>query len=124
MIREDSVKKLEKKIEEIIDFTNNLYEKLDEMGSGLDGVYSELVSDLPSEGKKLTKRQRKDMVLKLVQEKCPNIVKMFEEFDLFIEGFSELVDERKSKLEDIEMELNEIEDLAEELEERKDRLKI
>ena len=95
------------------------------MGSGLDGIYSELINDLPSEPeKKLTKKQHKEMVLKLVKEKCPNLVKMVNELDLFIEGFGTLVDEKKYKLENINEELDEIEQLEEELEERKQRLDI
>lgn len=123
MVKDENFKKLEQKIEEIRKFTNDLYEKLDEMGSGLDGIYSDLVNDLPSvEGKKLTKKQHKEMVLKMVQERCPNLVKMFNEFDLFIEGIDLLIQQRKDKFEDIDMELGEIESLQEEIEERKDRL--
>lgn len=126
MAKDELIKKLEKKIDEIKDFTNNLYEKLDEMGSGLDGIYSNLIRDIKESEpeKKLTKKQRKEMVLNLVKEKCPNIVKMFEEFDLFVEGFSELVEDKKNRLEDISSELDEIEQLEDELQERKDRLDI
>ena len=127
MTKDELIQKLEKKINEIRDFTNNLYEKLDELGSNLDGVYSELVTEFkaeqPSE-KKLTKKQRKEMVLKLVKEKCPNLVKMFEEFDLFVEGFSELIEDKKNRFEDINNELDEIEQLEDEIQERKDRLDI
>ena len=126
MVKDDVVKQLEKKMDKIRDFTNNLYEKLDEMGSGLDGVYSELVDEIKGDEpeNKLTKKQRKEMVLKLVKEKCPNLVKMLEEFDLFVEGFSELIEDKRNRLEDISSELDEIEQLEDEIQERKDRLDI
>lgn len=126
MEKDELIKKLEKKIDDIRDFTNNLYEKLDELGSNLDGIYSELVRDVKGDEseKRLTKKQRKEMVLKSVKEKCPNLVKMFDEFDLFVEGFSELIEDKRNRLEDIGSELDEIEQMEDEIQERKERLDI
>lgn len=116
--------KIVKKIEDLSGILDKFYNALDEIyiEDDLDVTLTELSKT--EEGKKLTKKQRKEKVLDYLQKKFPNLSKQLDEFNMITEAVMIKVNDAKSKIEDAQSDVEDIEYEKEELERRIDELKI
>lgn len=90
----------------------------------IDGHYSELLEDIKKENPKMKKNERIKVALKLAREACPNFFTIMDRFDLIAEGIELRIDEARDKLEQKLESLEEIEDLQNDLEEKKSELDL
>ncbi len=124
--KEDALKKVNEKLQQIQDTIDGFYEKMDLISA--DYQYDELIeslSDFEYTDKKLSKKQKeekKQKVLELMKKKFPEFVKSFTELNIVLDGIDFLIQERRDKLESITENLEEIEDMKDEIERRKEEL--
>lgn len=125
MEQDTSMKKIKATFDEFDKIISDMSAKFDETQCDLDNFFSELVDELKTknpEGKSLTKKQRKEMALKMLKEKFPNIVKIFDEFDLLVDGIKYQLEDKLDKLSDLQDKMEEIEELQDEVESKKQEL--
>ncbi len=119
------VKKEKTNVEKMSAALDNIRKVVNKFNDTLDCIYvDDLFCDMIEEMKKgteekLTKKQRKEKVLKIMNEKFPNIIKIFEGVDILAEGIEYKVDETMKRLGDVEDSINEIEEMQEEIERKK-----
>jgi len=112
-----------KKIKKVNGVLEKVYEELDRLDIGDELALTLKEINKTEEGKKLTKKQRREMVLNYLDKKFPNLSKQLDEFDMVAEAITIKVNDAKEKIEDAQMELDEIESDQEELQQRIDDLR-
>lgn len=125
MVSVDGFERLQKKLDEIQEFMDEYLDKLETMCYAGDEVFLEFVKELKeADAGKLSKKQRKAMALRIVKEKCPKLVALFDNLELINTGIGALIEEKKDKLQEIMDGLDEISNLQDEIDQRKDELNL
>jgi len=115
------IKETEKKMQEISDTLDKLNGLLDEAYFFSDGVYNELSEGLDVPTKK---KQREAFLKKKAVERFPEIVRQVEQLDVALQGVGLYIDEAKETLQSKMDALEEIAELQDELEQRKQELDL
>ena len=122
--------KIGKALEEIYSPLVNKIEKLNDEMYDLEMPYNDVIDDLKGiDTKGMKAKEKKELQKKLKEESLnhlknnyPNIVKGFNQVNLIIEGINELFKEQHQKIEELVDELEEIETLQDDLQQRKNEL--
>ena len=109
----DALKKLEK---EINAFNERLYEIPE-----IDGYYSDLIGDI-KKGEKMTKKQRRELALKVLKERMPKVYSLLFEIDLISEAIETKLTDLHEELDEKLNQLDELESDKQDFEERLESL--
>jgi hypothetical protein len=120
----DNLKKVGENVIRLHKVFEGVYDSLEAVNSEIDVQYSDLQQDLAKQEPKLTKKQRREQALKLIQEKYPHIITIFKEIDVSIEGIDFLIGERLEALEEVMGKLEDIEEMADDIERKKQELDL
>jgi hypothetical protein len=110
----ESIKKLANEIEKFNERISDIPE--------IDNYSSDLIEDI-QKNEKMTKKQRKELALKILKEKMPKIYNLLFEVDLISEAIEEKLEDLRSELDEKISDLDDLENDKEDFEERLDNLR-
>lgn len=118
------IEKVEKKIFKLGDVLDKIYNALDELYCKEEFDLGIKIFGKTPEGKKMTKKQRKEFVLDYLEKKFPQLDKQLKELSIISEAIQLRVLEAQQKIEDMTNEVDELESEKEEVERRIDDLRF
>jgi Mg2+ and Co2+ transporter CorA len=123
-MEKENKKSIMEKFEQIRKQLQSNYDILDGLLSDCEIPYSEALDEIQNQQPKvkLKKKDKKELFLKILNEKMPNFVKALEEFDMMIEAIGWRIGDTLENLQEKVDKMDEIVELQEELEDRKREL--
>ena len=109
-----ALKRLEKEIE---NFNERLYDIPE-----IDGYYSDIIDDI-KKNEKMTKKQRRELALKVLKERMPKVYSLLFEVDLISEAIKDKLADLSREMEDRLSEIDDLETDKQDFEDRLDNLR-